>query len=155
PESARVLVAIGVKDSKMAKGVLEKLAKIPQFPGKARDFKGETIYTLEGNPVFGNANREMGISIAQSHIMFSTDVGRIEQAIIGDKDRKSLADSERYKKLAKHFPSKTSILGYQDQDTQLKAVYEMVRSGKAFESISGTEFGKALEGIDFKKLPEF
>src|SRR5207302_1579533 len=116
PDMDRFLVAVGVKDSKKAKAVLEKVAKMPHFPGQAREFRGETIYNLEPNAAFGNANRTMGIAVTNDHIMFSSDVSRLEQVIIGDKDRKPLAESERYKTLAKHFPSKTSILGYQDQD---------------------------------------
>jgi hypothetical protein len=82
-------------------------------------------------------------------------VSRIEQVIVGDKDRKSLADSEKYRTLAKHFPAQTSIIWYQEPDKQLKPLYEMLRSGKAQEMLAATPLNKIFEGIDFKKLPEF
>ena len=80
------------------KAVLDKLSKMPNFQAQPRDFRGEVIYNLEapGLPHFGNANQTMGVAVVSDYLMFSTDVGRIEQVIIGDKDRKPLADSEKY-----------------------------------------------------------
>lgn len=155
PETTRILVAVGVKDSKKAKSVLDKVSKMPGFPGQARDFRGEVIYNLEGLPGFGNGSTTAGAAVVNNNLMISNDVGRIEQVIIADKDRKPLAESEKYRKIAKNFPAKTSVAWYQEQDTQMKAIYEMFRSGKAPEAIANTQFGKIIEGIDFKKLPDF
>jgi hypothetical protein len=156
PESSRLLVALGVKDAKKAKAALDKVSKMQGIPVKTRDFRGEIIYTLEGIPGFGNANKEMGLTVIQNHLMFSNDVSRLEQIILGDKDRKPLADSEKYKKIAKHFPAETSIQWYQEQEGQMKSIYEMFRSGKASETISAIPMlARFVEGIDFKKLPEF
>jgi hypothetical protein len=156
PESMRLLVALGVKDAKKAKAALDKVSKMQGIPVKTRDFKGEVIYTIEGIPGFGNSDKEMGLTVIQNHLMFSNDVSRLEQVILGDKDRKPLAESEKYKKLAKHFPSETSIEWYQEQEGQMKPLYEMFRSGKAAETISAIPMlAKLIEGIDFKKLPEF
>jgi hypothetical protein len=156
PESFRLLVALGVKDAKKAKAALDKVSKMQGIPVKTRDFKGEIIYTLEGIPGFGNSEKEMGLTVIQNHLMFSNDVARLEQVILGDKDRKPLADSEKYKKLAKHFPSETSIQWYQEQESQMKGIYEMLKSGKLAESAAAIPpLAKLLEGIDFKKLPEF
>jgi Protein of unknown function (DUF3352) len=156
PESFRLLVALGVKDAKKAKAALDKVSKMQGIPVKTRDFKGEIIYTLEGIPGFGNSEKEMGLTVIQNHLMFSNDVARLEQVILGDKDRKPLADSEKYKKLAKHFPSETSIQWYQEQEGQMKGIYEMLKSGKLAESAAAfPPLAKLLEGIDFKKLPEF
>jgi Protein of unknown function (DUF3352) len=155
-ESSRLLVALGVKDAKKAKAALDKVSKMQGIPVKTRDFRGEIIYTLEGIPGFGNSNKEMGLTVIQNHLMFSNDVSRLEQIILGDKDRKPLADSEKYKKIAKYFPSETSIQWYQEQQGQMKSIYEMFRSGKASETISAIpQLAKFVEGIDFKKLPEF
>jgi hypothetical protein len=156
PESSRLLVALGLKDAKKAKAALDKVSKMQGIPVKTRDFRGEIIYTIEGIPGFGNANKEMGLTVIQNHLMFSTDVSRLEQIILGDKDRKPLADSEKYKKIAKFFPPETSILWYQEQEGQMKSIYEMFRSGKMSETLSAIpSLGRFVEGIDFKKLPEF
>jgi hypothetical protein len=156
PEAFRLLVALGVKDSKKAKAALDKVSKMQGIPVKTRDFKGEIIYTLEGIPGFGDSSREMGLTVVQNHLMFSNDVSRLEQVILGDKDRKPLADSEKYQKLSKHFPNETSIQWYQEQEGQMKGVYEMLKSGKLAESLAAfPPVAKLLEGIDFKKLPEF
>jgi hypothetical protein len=148
-------VALGVKDAKKAKATLDKVSKMQGIPVKSRDFRGEIIYTMEGIPGLGASDREMGLTVIQNHLMFSTDVSRLEQVILGDKDRKPLADSAKYKKLAQHFPKETSIQWYQEQEGQMKSLYEMFRSGKAPEAIAATPFAKIIEGIDFKKLPEF
>jgi hypothetical protein len=155
PEVMRLLVALGVKDSKKAKAALDKVSKMQGIPVKSRDFKGEIIYTMDAIPGFGDSSREMGLTVIQNHLMFSNDVSRLEQIILGDKDRKPLAESEKYKKLAKHFPAETSIQWYQEEEAQMKGVYEMLRSGKAAEAIAATPFAHIIEGIDFKKLPDF
>jgi hypothetical protein len=98
----------------------------------------------------------MGLTVIQNHLMFSNDVSRLEQVILGDKDRKPLAESEKYQKLAKHFPAETSVQWYQEQESQMKGLYEMFKSGKISESLAAVPpLAKLLEGIDFKKLPEF
>jgi hypothetical protein len=156
PESMRLLVALGVKDAKKAKAALDKVSKMQGIPVKTRDFRGEIIYTIEGIPGFGNSNKEMGLTVVQNHLMFSNDVSRLEQLILGDKDRKPLAEAEKYKKIAENFPAETSIKWYQEQVGQMKGIYEMFRSGKASESLGAIPvIGKLIEGIDFKKLPEF
>jgi hypothetical protein len=156
PDAMRLLVALGVKDSKKAKAALDKVSKMQGIPVKTRDFRGQVVYTLEGIPGFGNSEKEMGLTVIQNHLMFSNDVSRLEQVILGDKDRKPLADSEKYKKLAKHFPKETSIQWYQEQESQMKSIYEMFKSGKAAESMAAfPPLAKIFEGIDFKKLPEF
>lgn len=157
PEVTRYLVALGIKNSKKMKGVLDKLSKLPNIQAQARDFRGEVIYNLAtpGLARFGNANQTMGVAVVSDYLMFSTDVGRIEQVIIGDKDRKPLAESKKYQTLAKHFPAKTSMIWYQEPDKQLKPLYEMLRSGKVQELIANTPLNKLFGGIDFKKLPDF
>jgi len=158
PETTRLLVAFGVKNGKKMKAVLDKLSKLPNIQAQARDFRGEVIYNLEAPGLArfgGNTNQTMGVAVVSDNLMFSTDVSRIEQVIVGDKDRKPLAESEKYRKLAKHFPEKTSIVWYQEPDKQLKPLYEMLRSGKAQEFIANTPLNKLFEGIDFKKLPDF
>jgi hypothetical protein len=158
PETSRLLVAFGIKNSKKMKAVLDKLSKLPNFQAQPRDFRGEIIYNLEAPGLArfgGNTNQTMGVSVVSDYLMFSTDVGRIEQVIVGDKDRKPLSESEKYRKLAKHFPEKTSIIWYQEPDKQLKPLYEMLRSGKAQEFLATTPLSKIFEGIDFKKLPDF
>ena len=158
PETTRLLVALGVKDAKKMKSVLDKLSKLPNIQAQPRDFRGEVIYNLEapGLAKFGaNANQTMGVSVVNDFLMFSTDVGRIEQVIIADKDRKPLSESDKYKKLAKHFPEKTSLIWYQEPEKQLKPMYEVLRSGKVQEFLAATPLKQVFEGIDFKKLPEF
>jgi len=146
PEKQRYLFAIDVKDADKMKKVLESVAKTQGFPGEVREFHGQTIYEMELPPPVGDGLTKMGICVTSGHLMISNDVTRIDQVILADKDRKPLSQSAEYMKIAKNFPSKTSILGFQRQDSQMRVVYEMLRSGSA---------GIELEGIDFSKLPPF
>jgi hypothetical protein len=158
PETTRLLVAFGLKNPKKMKAVLDKLAKLPNVQASPRDFRGEVIYNLDAPGLArfgGNTNQTMGVSIVGDNLLFSTDVSRIEQVIVGDKDRKPLSESQKYRKLAKHFPDKTSMIWYQEPDKQLKPFYEMLRTGKFQQFIAGTPFNKLVDGIDFKKLPDF
>jgi hypothetical protein len=157
PELTRYLVAVGVKDAKKMKAVLDKLSKLPNFQAQPRDFRGEVIYNLDAPALaqFGNGSQTMGLGVVNDYLMFATDVSRIEQVIIADKDRKPLSESANYKTLAKHFPEKTSIIVFQEPAKQYKGLYEMFRSGKMQELLSSTPLNKLVEGIDFKKLPDF
>lgn len=143
PQQQRFLFAIDVKDDAKMKGVLESLSKTEGFPGETREFHGNTIYEVQ--PPVPAAGGKMGICVADGHLMISNDVTRIDQLLLADKDRKPLSQLSEYQKISKNFPSKTSMLGFQRQDVQMKAIYEMLRSGEQ----------QQVEGIDFKKLPPF
>ena len=158
PETTRYLVAFGVKNGKKMKSVLDKLAKLPNFQAQPRDFRGEVIYNLDaaGLPKFGNnANQTMGVAVVNDYLMFSTDVGRIEQVIIGDKDRKPLAESAKYRALAKHFPAQTSLIWYQEPAKQLKPLYEMLRSGKLQQNPGRNAAQQGDRGNRFQETPRF
>ena len=146
PAKQRYLFAIDVKDEAKMKSVLETVAKTPGFPGEAREFHGKTIY--EAEVPLGGETSKMGVCVANGHLLIATDVTRIDQLILADKDRKPLAQSENYKKISKAFPAKTSMLSYQRQDTQVRALYDMLRTGPLAQQLEGIE-------IDFKKLPPF
>ena len=62
PQTARFLVALGIKNAKKMKAVLDKLSKLPNFQAEARDFKGEVIYNLAapGLAQFGNSQPDDG-----------------------------------------------------------------------------------------------
>ena len=146
PAKQRYLFAIDIKDEAKMKSVLETVSKTPGFPGEAREFHGQTIY--EAEIPLGGETSKFGVCVANGHLLIATDVTRIDQIILADKDRKPLAQSENYKKISKVFPAKTSMLSYQRQDTQVRALYDMLRTGPLAQQLEGVE-------IDFKKLPPF
>lgn len=146
PAKQRFLFAIDVKDNAKMKTVLESVAKVPGFPGEAREFHGHTIYEMEAPPPVGDGSSKFGICVSDGHLLITNDVTRIDQLILADKDRKPLSESAGYKKIAKIFPAKTSMLSYSRQDTQIQALYDMLRNGT---------IGGEIEGIDFSKLPPF
>lgn len=141
----RFLAALEVKDEGKMKSVLASVAKAPGFPGKTREFRGQTLYEISG-PAAGGGALTAGLSVVRGHLMIATDVSMLERIIRSDPDQPSLAKSAEYRRIARQFPAKTSILGFQRQSAQMKAAYELVRSGQT---------GNPIPGIDFTKLPPF
>lgn len=149
-QSSRFLVALGVKDETKIKALLAKVAESEGFPAEQREFEGTLIYEMD-LPVPGQTEAtKMGVCFAHNAFMFSTNVTLLESVIRASSDQPTLADSDEYKHIAKHFPDQTSLLGFQNQRTEMKALYEVFRSGQGGEMTGG-----ALEGVDFSKLPPF
>lgn len=148
PLGQKFLVAFELQNPDRLKGTIEKLTKLPGFPSKTRDFRGVTVYEM---PQPG-AQNSMGFAVAREHLMIASDVTTLEAAIRDEAGRSSLAKSEDFQRIAQHFPEKTSIQGFQKQDSQVQALYEMLRSGKNL--IPGAS-GDLIPGVDFTKLPPF
>ncbi len=141
----RFLFALEVTNIVKMKRVLAVMTKTPGFRGNAREFRGETIYEVQS--AIANAGiQTIGIAVTNGHLMLASDVTTIEQIVRGDSDRQSLVDSDDYRKITRHFPSKTSVLAYQKQQLKIKQNYERLRS---------VENNKLIPGIDFTKLPPF
>ena len=87
----------------------------------------------------------MSFAVAEGHLIATNDTPMLE-SMLRASDAASLAESPEYKKIAKHFPAKTSMISYQKSDAQLKALYELLKNAE------DQEF---LDGIDLKKLPPF
>ncbi|MGH7200200.1 MAG: DUF3352 domain-containing protein [Planctomycetaceae bacterium] len=146
PPQPDYLVALDLKDAQKIRDVLSRVAEAPNVPVEAREFQGETIYEIPTdpkNPAVGNA---LSLAVGQGQLLLSNDVTMIEGILRDDGDRKPLAETQEYRRIAEQFPEETSLIGYQRQDTQIKLLYNMLRSGR-------TEL--EIEGIDFTKLPEF
>ncbi|MBM81757.1 MAG: hypothetical protein CMJ78_14360 [Planctomycetaceae bacterium] len=141
----KALIALELKNVDNMKGTLDRIAKTPGFPGKIREYRNANIYeaTLPAPQIQSEA-QSLGIAIVHGHLMFSNDMERLEQAIRAD--GKPLADADDYKKIAAQLPAKTSILGYQKQDTQMKSLYDLLRGNAALQESLG---------VDFSKLPPF
>jgi len=126
-DQQRIVVALSVKDADKINATLAKIAKTAGFPGESRQFRGTTLYELDTTAVTGGMS---GLAVANGNLMFASDITLLEQIIRGGNDRASLADSAKYRKLADKFPAKTSIVGFQQQDAQIKTAYEALRSGQ-------------------------
>jgi hypothetical protein len=147
PSTPRFLMAFALKDGDKMKATLSKIAGLDSIPVKPREFEGATIYEFSRPGADAEGGEVMGMTVADGKLLASSDVTLIEQALRSDKDRKSLADDPDYQQIARKFPPKTSIAGFQRQDEQIRPVYEMLRSGNAPFPFKGQ--------IDFTTLPEF
>ncbi|MCA9041368.1 MAG: DUF3352 domain-containing protein, partial [Planctomycetaceae bacterium] len=138
-----VLFGAEVNNEEGMKDVLSRVAESPGFPGEARECQGATIYEMV-NP--DPSAPTIGMGVAKGYFFFATEVQMLEQVIRGVSATDSLVQSENYSKLAEHFPSQTSIIGYSDPGEQIQPIYNSLRSG---------ELGAFFRGIDFSLLPEF
>lgn len=147
PAQDRVVVALGLNDAKKFQATLNKLTKMPGFPGETREFKGSTIIEFEVPDFTGSLEpKKAGLAIGQDQLMFSNDVTAIEAMLRGDIDGDALVDSAAYKSIAEHLPAKASIVSFSRNDSQVEALWEMAKGGQA---------ALFLPQIDFSKLPDF
>ncbi len=147
PQGERFLVALAVKDAAKMTDVLASVAKTPGFPGKPREFQGQTFYEMPTGGALGeDAAATGGVAVINGHLMVANDVALLEQIVRPDKNRQPLAESPEYRRLAAHYPKKVSVLSFQKQKRRLKSYYGLLRSGTA---------GVEVTGIDFTKLPPF
>lgn len=138
------VIALGVQDEAAIKDILAKLAGTPNFPGKSREFQGATLYEMPTGAAGGQSGTAV-LTAANGNLLFATDVPHMEQ-ILRDSNGTPLAETESFQKIAKFFPSETLMISYQDQQDQVKTVYELFRSGSV---------GEQLEGFDPSVLPPF
>lgn len=139
PPIPLVTFAVGLKDAAAMKDTLAKAAETEGFPGKTREFEGQTIYEV---PTDGEQN--MSFAVVGKELYIASKVELLENVIRGE-FRDSLAKSEEWTELAKYLPAKTSMIGFQKQDQSAKAAYDMARK----------QAGDEVEGFDLSKLPEF
>ena len=154
PAQDRVLLALGLKDEKKLQAALNKFTKSPGFPGETREFKGATIIEID-LPPFGGGSVPMkgGVAISQGQLLVSNDVGAVEAMLRGTSDGDTLIDSPAYKAIAEHFPAKTSIVSFSQNDSQVETLWEAAKGGQVAAVIS--QSGLDFPEIDYSKLPDF
>jgi hypothetical protein len=145
------LVAVQIKKAAAVRATLAKIAGLGLAKFNEREFQGETLYEMEvpgaGDDDDGDESNKLGIAVAEGHLLFATDVRLLERVLRGVGDAETLADSVAYKRVARRFPSKTAYIGFSRQDTQVKSLFEMLKTAPA-----GLLTG--LENFDFSKLPD-
>ena len=138
----KFFVALAVKDGAKAKKLLATLAKTDGAQVETREFNGETVYEI----ALPLGDQTMSLAVAEGHLVVTNDTAMLEGMLRATSSGASLADSAAYKKIAKHFPAKASMISFQKSDAQLKALYDMMKNA---------ENQAFLEGIDLQKLPPF
>lgn len=176
--TSRTLVALELKNATAMKQVLARLAGIEGFPGKQREFQGETIYEFTlpdgafdnlGIPNFtkgpranarpfinlqaggedSGGERALGIAVVNKKLLIGFDVTIVEQTIRGLGDRERLSDSASYKQIAKYFPARATAISYDHSDANIAEQMDQVKALVAQQlANSGNEID-----FDFAKLP--
>lgn len=140
PPTPQVMVAFGLKDAEKMKKTLAQAAKSGNANLETREFNGETIYEF-GSP---DNDQLMAMVVTAGQLVVTNDTPLLQGMMRGESSRTSLVDSDDYKKIAKFFPSKTSMLSFQRSDTQMKTYYDLLKNSDS-----------NWEGIDVSKLPPF
>ena len=142
PPIPEIFVAFGLKDATKMKKTLAAAAKTGGSSMEARDFNGETIYDIQ-QP---GADTVVSLAVTEGQLVITNDTPMLEELMRGkSSQRATLVDSPDYKKIAKFFPSKTSMLSFQRSDVQLKMYYNLLKKADR----------DALDGLDVSKLPPF
>ena len=87
----------------------------------------------------------MSFAVAAGHLVVTNDTAALE-AMLRSESQPALVDSPAYRKIAKHFPAKMSMLSFSEGEAQVKPFYDMLKNSDNIDF---------LEGIDFQKLPPF
>ncbi len=138
----KMMFAIDVKNASKMSAMLTKAAKSEDFPGKTREFEGVTVYEME------NSGSSVSVAVAEKHLLVSTDAALLENALRPNSDAAALTSDPVYKQIAQKFPKKVSMLGFQNGNSQMEAVYKLVKSGQV---------GDAPDDVRelLQKLPEY
>ncbi len=155
-QTPQILVALGLKDSDKMQAVLNKLVKLPNFPGETRQFKDVSIYEIPFPNIRGIGGNQanapkFAFCVAKGFLFLTSNVKGLESIIRGNNDQQALVDSEAYKRVVAGFPEKTSMITYQRQEEQLKMYWKLSKSEDLQKMIDESP----LKGIHLNKLPPF
>ena len=129
----RMLMAFDLKDSAKMKKTLAKVAAYAEGHFETREFNGETIYDLENT----------SLAVVSGHLVLTTDIPALEGMLRSER-QPSLVESAEYRRIARHFPAKLSLLSYSKSAIELQSLYETLKEA------GGNEL---LGVIDIDKLP--
>ena len=146
--SDQVLVALGVTDEASASEVVARLAEIAGL--EAREFRSTTIYEMS---IPGDDEHSLGLAVVDGKLILAMGSDALEQTVRNDNDRRPLAESEDYLRVAEHFPKDALAVQFSRPAEQYRGLYENLRSGTAAEQFPGIQ--DVFEKIDFTTLPEF
>ncbi len=145
-DDQRMLVTIELKDADRMQEVLANLAQLAGNQLRQRDFRGATIYEADIPNPQGGEPQQVGVTIDRGQLWIANGVTLMEELLRDDTAEAPLAESADFRRVAESFPAQTSILGFQRPAAQVRAVYEMLRSG---------QLAAVIDEIDFTTLPEF
>ncbi len=142
--SGQFTIAVGLKNSDAFQKLISSLTARDDFPGQAREFQGTTLYELPGALL--SSPTDAAFCIAENQLFIANDVKQIERVLRKDRGVGALLNDVDYKRIAEKFPEKTSIVTYQNADSQIHALYELLLKNRSAVDI---------EGVDLGKLPSF
>lgn len=143
----RMTGAFGVKDAAKMQALLDKLTKLPEFPGKERKVNGKTLYEVDLGAL-GAGDQVLGFGVVGKHLFVTSEISVLENIAKGKGAKNKLADSKEFKALMARMPAKSSMITFQSGGaSQLKQAWDMLRAGAV---PVGDDFP-----VDFTKLPPY
>ena len=138
----QMLFALGLKDAAKMKKTLSAATKASGAQIETREFNGETVYEIN-QP---ESDQTVSIAVTEGQLVITNDTATLEGMMRGQSGRAAaLVDSPDYKRYAKVFPAKLSMLQFQRSDVQIKLYYDMLKKADS----------ESLGGLDVSKLPPF
>ena len=134
-----LLVALGLKDSQGIQATLTTIEDTRRIPGMVREFRGVSIYELQGP-------QTVVIAVTNDNLVIASKAEMLEAVIRNDGSVESLADSDEYRQFESFVPGETSGFSFQKQDAQIQTAYEMMKSLPQSEETGD---------LDFSTLPPF
>ena len=143
----QMLVALGVRDSEAASGVLSK------FAGEAgleeREFRDVTVYEVSGP----TAGQSFSFTVSDGRLLLGMGGTLIDQVLRNDSDLRPLAESDDFRKIAEFLPANAVGVHFSRPAETYRSFYNMLKSGEAAASFPGSE--DLFSRIDFSTLPPF
>ncbi|MBX3441825.1 MAG: DUF3352 domain-containing protein [Planctomyces sp.] len=141
----RMVFAIGIKNDVHMQSLLEKLVARAGAIQK-RAFEGTTVYEFDLSLPDPEAPSP-AFAVNRNFLLVSTHAAALENVLRNAASGSDpLSGAEDYQAVARHFPRQTSSIGFARASAQIGQIWEQARGG---------EFENQIEGIDFRKLPEF
>ncbi len=156
-DSQRMLLAIGLDDSKAFQATLGRLFQIVQSEPKKREFQGTTIYDVD-LPQMPNPNAagaapfkgQVSFAVAKETFFVTTDTALLEQIL--RPGSAPLEENAAFQSVAKEMPEQVSGMTFIRPEESAHLVYDLIKSGQ-YEKAMGQLLGANARGPRPQQMP--
>ncbi|GIW87151.1 MAG: hypothetical protein KatS3mg108_1475 [Isosphaeraceae bacterium] len=131
--SQRMLIAIGLDDTKAMQATMNKILDLAGASPKKRTFQGETIYDfdLPDEARQGGLEGPLSVAIAKDQLFVSVEPTLLEQVLRGGGP--SLAESADFEAVRKLMPERVNVMSFARPNEAVQALYGML-GGEQFKA---------------------
>jgi len=121
-DSGDVVIALEVTDTEKAEQLLDRVGIQAGSNLESRTYRDTKIWSIT------TADATVGFAVAHDCLLLSSTVTQLEAVIRADPDVKTLAEDRRFQQLTARMPPRVSLMGIQQSDQQMRAIYNMIRT---------------------------